>query len=104
MSAWLHVAVMKDIAFAAVIIISNLLLQKPSKKSKSNIYQTPLERRLELWRNSKFLQLLRKGGTQEHNLRHVTAISKEFPSQMSKEDNDDTVTSLTSNMKDGFQP
>ena len=48
MNEWLHDSPMKDIVFKAIMIMPNLLLQKPSKKSKSKDHLKALERRFEL--------------------------------------------------------
>ena len=41
----------------------NLLLQKPSKTSKSKEHQLSLERRLDVWQNREFEKLLFEGDT-----------------------------------------
>ena len=48
MNEQLHKFPLKDIAFKAIMIIPNLLLQKPSKNSKAKDHLKALERR-ESW-------------------------------------------------------
>ena len=45
------------------MIMPNLLLQKPSKTSKSKEHQLSLVRRLDLWQNGEFEELLFEGET-----------------------------------------
>ena len=49
MNEWLQESPLKDIAFKAIKIMPNLLLQKPSKSSKAKDHLKVLERRLESW-------------------------------------------------------
>ena len=45
------------------MLMPNLLLQKPSKTSKSKDHQLALERRLELWHKGEFEELYFKSKT-----------------------------------------
>ena len=47
MNEWLQESTLKDIAFKAIMIMPNLLLQKPSKNSKAKDHLNTLEKRLE---------------------------------------------------------
>ena len=49
MNEWLQESPLKDIAFKDIMIMPNLLLQKPSKSSKAKDHLKVLERRLESW-------------------------------------------------------
>ena len=60
LSEWLHESPLKDIAFKAIMVMSSLLLQKPSQKSKSKYHLRALERRLELWESGEVMELLKK--------------------------------------------
>ena len=60
MSEWLHDSPLKDIAFKAIMVMSSLLLQKSSQKSKSKDHLTALERRLELWESGEVMELLKE--------------------------------------------
>ena len=48
MNEWLHDSPLKDIAFKAIMIMSSLLLQKPSQKSKPREHLKASERRINL--------------------------------------------------------
>ena len=56
-------ALLNGISFKAVVLMPNLLLQKPSKNSKSKDHQLALERRLELWHKGEFEELYIEGET-----------------------------------------
>ena len=49
MNEWLQKSPLKNIAFKVIMIMPNLLLQKPSKCSKSKEHLKALERRLLSW-------------------------------------------------------
>ena len=48
MKEWIHELPLKDIAFKAIIVMSSLLLQKPSQKSKSKDRLKSWENQMEL--------------------------------------------------------
>ena len=48
LNEWIHGSRLNGISLKAVMLMLNLLLQKPSKNSKSKDHQLALERRLEL--------------------------------------------------------
>ena len=48
MSKWIHESPLKDIAFKAIMVMLGLLLQKPSRKSKSKDHLKSLENRMKL--------------------------------------------------------
>ena len=48
LKAWVDDPSLKDIAFKAIMVLPGLLLQKPSKNSKTNDHCTALQRRLTL--------------------------------------------------------
>ena len=58
---WVNDTAMKDVAFRTVMIMPSLLLQKPSKTSKSKDHLIALERRMEDWFNSDLQKLLHEG-------------------------------------------
>ena len=49
MNEWIHESPLKDIVFKAIMVIPGLLLQKPSRKSKSKDHLKSLENRMKLW-------------------------------------------------------
>ena len=81
---WLHDSPLKDIAFKAIMIMPSLLLQKPSKNSKSRDHLKALERRMDLWISGEILDLLQEGETIQKDLRPsnttstAAKISKKF--------------------------
>ena len=85
MNEWLQESPLKDIAFKAIMIMPNLLLQKPSKNSKAKDHLKALERRLESWISGDLLELLKEAETIQKSLRskktstNMAKISKRFP-------------------------
>ena len=79
-----------EFRFKAVMLMSNLLLQKPSKISKSKDHQLALEHRLERCRKGEFEELHFEGGTIQASLRiiqkssSVAEISRKFKQHMAK--------------------
>ena len=59
MNEWLQDSPLKDIAFKAIMVMSNLLPQKPSKNSKAKDYLKALEILLESWISRDLLELLK---------------------------------------------
>ena len=57
LNTWVDNTAMKDIALKAIMIMPSLLLQKPSKDSKSRDHLKALERRIELWQAANFKEL-----------------------------------------------
>ena len=53
----------KNIVFKAIMIMPNLLLQKPSKNSKAKDHLTALERRMQSWLKGDLMELLHGGET-----------------------------------------
>ena len=51
MNAWLNDSPLKYLAFKEIHIMPNLLLQKPSKTSKSKDHTSALETRMKLWKS-----------------------------------------------------
>ena len=54
---------LKDVAFKVIMLMANLLLQKPSQKSKSKDDLSGLERRTELWESQELMELLKEAET-----------------------------------------
>ena len=75
LNEWVSDSPLKDISFKAIVIMPNVLLQKPSKTSKSKKQQLPLERRLDLWKNGEFEELLFEGETIQRLLKSVQKLS-----------------------------
>ena len=58
---WVQYSSLKTIALKAIHVMSALLLQKPSKNSKSKDHLVSLERRLKLWEQGDISNLLHTG-------------------------------------------
>ena len=58
---WMHYSSLQDVAFNAIMVISNLPLQEPSRNSKSKGHLKVLKRRLDLWEEGGLTELLIEG-------------------------------------------
>ena len=110
MNEWLQDSPMKDICFKAIMLMPNLLLQKPSRNSKSKDHLLALERRLELWKRGELHELFFEGETIQASLKSIkkissiSEISKKFKEQMSKGNINAALNLLTNNMENGVLP
>ena len=90
MKLWINDTPLRKIALKAVHVMPALLLQKPSKSSKSKDHHADLERRLKLWEEGKIEELLYEGQTIQERLKSpdssmtVAKISMKFRMLMSK--------------------
>ena len=66
---WINDTPLRKIALKAVHVMPALLLQKPSKSSKSKDHHAALERRLNLWEEGKIEELLYEGQTIQERLK-----------------------------------
>ena len=88
----------------------NLLLQKPSRNSKSKDHLEALERRLHLWKEGELTELLIEGETIQKSLSDskrtttIAELSKQFKNYMKKGNVNPALKLLTSNMKDRILP
>ena len=84
MNEWIRESPLKDIAFKAIMVMPGLLLQKPSRKSKSKDHLTSLENRMKPWHAGEIMELLKETDTIQKDLRvsntlsTITKISKIF--------------------------
>ena len=89
-NSWIDATPVKEIAFKAIMMMPALLLQKPSRTSKSKDNTAALLRRLDLWERGHLFQLLHEGETIQAQLKSVNSkrsiaeISKQFVERMSK--------------------
>ena len=110
MNEWLQESPLKDIAFKAIMIMPNLLLQKPSKNSKAKDHLKALERRLESWISGDLLELLKEAETIQKSLRskkistNIAEISKRFSQEMKKGNVNSAMKILTDNVKNDILP
>ena len=90
MKLWVNDTPLKKIAWKAVHVMPALLLQKPSKSSKSKDHHADLERRLKLWEEGKIEELLYEGQTTQERMKSpdssmtIAKISMKFRVLMSK--------------------
>ena len=91
-------------------VIPALLLQKPSKNSKSKDHLKSLERRFEIWKEENINKLYEDGKTIQDRLKSdgspndIVKISKKFKLQIQKENDNGALKILTSNMNGGILP
>ena len=78
----------ENIAFKVIMVMSNLLLLKPSWKSKSKVHTSPLERKMEHWESRKScLELLEVAETIQKCLKttNTTSIIHEISKKFNRE-------------------
>jgi len=94
----------------AIHVMPALLLQKPSKTSKSKDHVYALERRLEIWHKGNLRSLLNEAETIQSRLPEPTkksdiaTISKRFRNLMEKGNVNGAIKILTNNMSGGIVP
>ena len=66
--AWVRDSPLKNITLKDVIVMSSLLLEKPSKDSKAKDHTKPLERKLQLWTDGDRAELLKEDETIHRSL------------------------------------
>ena len=109
-NSWTRNSPLQDVAFKAMMVMPNLLLQKPSRNSKSRDHLEALERRLHLWKERELTELLIEGETIQKSLSDskrtttIAELSKQFKNYMKKGNVNAALKLLTNNMKDGILP
>ena len=94
----------KDIAFKAIMVTPNLLLQKPSQKSKSKDHLSALERRVEHWESVEPAESLKEDETIQKCLKTsnttstVNKISTKFSCNIRTGNAHSAIKLLTDNM------
>ncbi|XP_057301658.1 uncharacterized protein LOC130636080 [Hydractinia symbiolongicarpus] len=107
---WIADSPMKPISLKALHVMPSLLLQKPSKKSKSKDHTKALERRLTLWENGELLKLFDEAVAIQERLQppnpksDISSISKKFRLFMQKGNINSALRLLTDNMTQGILP
>ena len=92
------------------MIMPALLLQKPSKVSKSKDHTAALKRRLAIWQRGDFLELLHESETIQKRMKasvpmnNIEAVSKKFASLMKAGKLNAAVKLLTNSMEGGILP
>ena len=109
-NSWNENSPLKSIALKAVHIMPSLLLQKPSKNSKTKDHISALNRRLELWGEGKFDELLWEALTIQRGLKtilnscDIASISKRFANLMQRGNVNGALNLITNNMAGGILP
>ena len=109
-NGWTNNSPLKDIAFKAIHVTHSLLLQKPSKISKTKSHLNALERRIDLWSNGKIDELLFEGEIIQSRLLNINTsksigeLSKKFALLMEKGYVNGALKLLTSNISNGMLP
>ena len=107
---WTDNSPLKLIALKALHIMPALLLQKPSKTSKSKDHLAALSRCLQLWDDGKISELLYKSPTIQERLSNgnygmnIAKISSKFKNLMQKGYVNGALKLLTNNMSNGILP
>ena len=110
LNSWSENTPLKDCALRAIHVMPALLLQKPSKTSKSKEHVNTLERRLESWKRGDLLKLFREAEAIQSRLpinngkRDMAATSRRFKELMQKGNVNGAIKLLTNNMKGGILP
>ena len=92
------------------MVMPSLLLQKPSRKSKSKDHLKPLENRTKLWNAAEIMELLKEAETIQKDLRvpnkpsTIAAISKKSTREMSKDNINSVMKLLVDKMQNGILP
>ena len=107
---WNNDSPLKLISLKALMVMPNLLLQKPSKSSKAKDHQLALERRLALWKNGDIVELILEAETIQNQLKFtggkktIAEISKSFRSLITKGEINSALKLLSDNMQNGILP
>ena len=110
LDAWVNGSPVKHIAFKAVMIMPSLLLQKPSKDSKSKDHTKALVRRFKLWTEGHLHELLKECETIQSSLKStqkpktIAQLSKKFAEQMQRGNVNSAIKLITNNMQNGILP
>ena len=92
------------------MVMPFLLLQKPSRTSKSKDHNAALKRRMDLWENGDIQELMEESETIQRNLKSlggkksIEEISKQFIEKMSQGNVNGAIKLLTNKMENGILP
>ena len=95
----------RECAMYALHLMPALLLQKPSKSSKSKDHVATIKRRLQRWKNGEILQLLRETTALQSRLlkigtmKNINVVSRKFREYMSKGNVNSAIKLLSNNME-----
>ena len=107
---WIQDLSLKSIALKAIHVMPALLLQKPSKNSKSKDHLVSLERCLKLWEEGNISNLAHERQTIQESVKisekgmNIEKISLKFKNMMSKGNVNEALKLLMENMLNGILP
>ena len=110
LNSWVEGTTLHNIAFKAIMIMPNLLLQKPSKNSKAKDHLTALERTVQRWLKGDLMQLSHEGETIQKNLTQqltkgdIGNFPKKFAALMRKGNANVAINLLTETMRNRILP
>ena len=110
LNSWVEGTTLHNIAFKAIMIMPNLLLQKPSKNSKAKDHLTTLERTMQRWLKGDLMQLSHEGETIQKNLTQqltkgdIGNFPKKFAALMRKGNANVAINLLTETMRNRILP
>ena len=110
MKSWTSKSALRTIAWKCVMIMPCILLQKPSKQSKSKDHYEALKRRLQKWKKGNTAELYKECLVIQKRLKSPTlpnsmeATSKKFAVLMRKGNVSAAIKFLTDNMEGGVLP
>ena len=106
-NCWIDKTALKPIALKSIMVMPALLLQKPSRTSKSKDHFLALTRRIELWEKGNINDLLHEGVTIQtllnlpKKIMSTNEISKRFIEKMSNGNINGAIKLLSDNMQNG---
>lgn len=107
---WIVNSPIKECSMYAIHIMPALLLQKPSKSSKTKDHVNALQRRMKLWKDGEFIALFREANALQKRLpnlgkkKNISFISRKFREHMQKGNVNSAIKLLTNNMEGGILP
>ena len=109
-NSWIQNLPLQDVAFKAIMVMPNVLLQKPARNSKSKDHLEALNGRLNLWKEGELTELLIEGETIQKSLsgsksiKTIAELWTKFKNYIKKGNISAAVKLLTNNMHDGILP
>lgn len=106
--SWTSKSGLKDVSWKCIMVMPALLLQKPSKQSKSKDHVAALKRRLACWKKGDIEELLKECNTIQSRIKisapqkTTEATSKRFAALMKQGKINAAVKLLTSSMEGGI--
>ena len=110
LNIWTNIAPLKNIALKAIHVMPALLLQKPSKMSKTKDHLKALKRILRLWEEGNIIELVKESKTMQdklpstNNQMNIEKLSSKFKQLMEESNLNDALRLLTNNMSNGIVP